>query len=112
MGNVSKKHKLSLSEISSIKNRTKLDERTILEMFEEFNKLNPSGKMKLTNLLQIYEDFFPDKNCKQLCRHIFRVLDMDHNGYVDFTEFCISISVLFRGSIEDQIRVRIKVLNF
>ena len=85
--------------------RTKFDEITVLEMHDQFYRLNPSGKMKLVKMFHIYEEFFPTKNYKQLCRHIFRVLDRDQNGFVDFTEFIISLSILFRGTLEEQIQV-------
>ena len=106
MGNIARKQKLPRETIRAIMQRTKFDEVTVLEMHDQFHRLNPSGKMKLVKMFHIYEEFFPTKNYKQLCRHIFRVLDRDQNGFVDFTEFIISLSILYRGTLEEQIQVQ------
>ena len=97
--------KLTQSNLKFLRENTKFDEETIREMFEEFSKLNPTGRMNLVNLLQIYQDFFPDKNCENFCRHIFRVLDLDQNGVVDFREFLLSLNTILSGSEEEQIQV-------
>ena len=110
MGNIARKQKLTRETVRVIMQRTKFDEVTVLEMHDEFHRLNPSGKMKLVKMFHIYEEFFPTKNYKQLCRHIFRVLDRDQNGFVDFTEFIISLSILYRGTLEEQIQVERNVL--
>ena len=62
--------------------------------------------MNLVNLLQIYQDFFPEKNCENLCRHVFRVLDIDQNGVVDFREFLLSLNIIISGSVEEQMTLQ------
>ena len=97
--------KLTRRNMKFLIENTKFDEPTIREMFEEFSKLNPTGRMNLVNLLQIYQDFFPEKNCENFCRHVFRVLDLDQNGVVDFREFLLSLNTIISGSVEEQIKV-------
>ena len=103
--------KLTDGSINYFKLHTNFDEKTIREMFDEFQKLNPSGKMHLVNLLKIYRDFFPDKNCDKFCRHVFRVLDIDHNGFVDFKEFLLSLNTIISGTVEEKIKVSFNFLS-
>ena len=97
--------KLTRRNMKFLRENTKFDEPTIREIFREFSKLNPTGRMNLVNLLQIYQDFFPEKNCENFCRHVFRVLDIDQNGIVDFREFLLSLNTIISGSVEEQIKV-------
>ena len=106
-GAVCRPLKLTTGNLKFLRENTKFDEETIREMFQEFSKLNPTGRMDLMNLLQIYQDFFPEKNCKNFCRHVFRVLDIDQNGVVDFREFLLSLNIIISGSVEEQIKVGI-----
>ena len=105
MGNVVTRPKLSYENLIYLKRSTKFDEKTIIEIFEEFRNLNPSGRMNLVKLLKIYKDFFPEKNCENICRHVFRVLDIDQNGFVDFKEFLISLDTLVWGTLEEKMNV-------
>ena len=59
MGNIARKQKLTGKTIRAIMQRTKFDEVTVLEMHDQFYRLNPSGKMKLVKMFHIYEEFFP-----------------------------------------------------
>ena len=108
MGSVATKRKLSQDSLNYIQFKTKLDQKTILDAYDDFMILNPSGKMSRRKLLSMYHDFFPNKNCHQLCAHIFRILDLDQNGYVDFVEFIVTINLLICGSTEDKIKVILK----
>ena len=105
MGNVSTRRKLSSETINYIQIKTKLDPKSILDAYDDFMILNPAGKMSRGELLSMYQDFFPNKNCQKLCSHIFRILDLDNNGYVDFVEFIITINILIRGTTDDKIKV-------
>ena len=97
--------KLTAENLRFLRENTQFDEETIRDIFQEFSKLNPTGRMDLVNLLQIYQDFFPEKNCENFCRHVFRVLDIDQNGVVDFREFLLSLNIIISGTVEEQIKV-------
>ena len=105
MGSLVGRPKLTDENINFLKVHTKFDEKTIIEIYEEFQQLNPSGRMNLVNLLKMYRDFFPDRDCERFCSHVFRVLDTDHNGFVDFKEFLLSLNTILCGTEEEKIKV-------
>ena len=109
MGSLVGRPKLTDENINFLKVHTKFDEKTIIEIYEEFQQLNPSGRMNLVNLLKMYRDFFPDRDCERFCSHVFRVLDTDHNGFVDFKEFLLSLNTILCGTDEEKIKVSLKL---
>ena len=112
MGNYGSQARLSRADINYIKQRTRFSENTIKEWFEEFRKVSPSGKLKPVKFARMYStDFFPLGNADQFCDHVFRVFDIDHNGFVDFKEYMISIDVIVGGSAEEKVKWAFKLYD-
>ena len=111
MGNYGSQARLSKEDIEFIKLRTRFDEVTIKEWFQEFRKVSPSGKLKPMKFASMYSDFFPHGNANQFCYHVFRVFDIDHNGFVDFKEYMISIDVIVGGTAEEKVKWAFKLYD-
>ena len=50
------------------------------------------------------ETFCPEKNLEELSACIFQALDTDQNGYVDFRELVLGLSITYAGSREHRLR--------
>ena len=111
MGNYGSHARLSREDIKFITKRTRFDENTIKEWFEEFKKVSPSGKLKPIKFASMYSDFFPHGNANPFCDHVFRVFDIDHNGFVDFKEYMLSIGVIVGGTPEEKVKWAFKLYD-
>lgn len=40
-----------------------------------------------------YKKFYPYGAPDEFCEHVFRIFDLDHNGYIDFSEFLMSVNL-------------------
>merc|ERR1712107_679170 len=53
--------------------------------------------------VKIYSQCFPSGNARDFCDHIFRTFDTDRNGFIDFKEFLLAISVTSGGTPEEKL---------
>ena len=73
------------------------------EWYKGFISDCPNGKLSPPAFVKIYSQCFPSGNARDFCDHIFRTFDTDGNGYIDFKEFLLAISVTSSGSPEEKL---------
>ena len=73
------------------------------EWYKGFISDCPNGKLSPSAFVKIYSQCFPSGNARDFCDHIFRTFDTDGNGYIDFKEFLLAISVTSSGSPEEKL---------
>jgi len=99
----SRAERLTKEDVNFLKANTKYDEDTIQEWYRGFISDCPNGKLSPPAFVKIYSQCFPSGNARDFCDHIFRTFDTDGNGYIDFKEFLLAISVTSSGSPEEKL---------
>ncbi|RNA11163.1 neuronal calcium sensor 2 [Brachionus plicatilis] len=84
---------LTEKEIRFLLERTTYDRVEIHEWHTQFLKDCPDGTLNKKMFLKQYRKFNPNGKPEKLCDHVFRAFDADKNGFIDFNEFLISISL-------------------
>lgn len=91
--------KLSRQDLNFFLRHTQYDGKDINELYKDFMKSSPSGKMTKDQFLKMYKTFFPaEKNSREYCDHVFRNFDTDNNGHISFREFLFAINLLSTGT--------------
>ena len=110
----SSKSKLSLPEedLAFLRTHTNFDEKEIKRWYKDFQKDCPNGRLSSTQFIGNYKKLFPEgTNADQFCSHIFRTLDKDNDGFVDFKEFLLAINVTSTGSAEEKLKWAFKMYD-
>lgn len=84
---------------------TKFNKRELKLMYRGFKQLCPAGVVKEDKFKLIYAQFFPrGAETNGYARFVFNSFDVQRKQEITFTDFVIGLSVLTRGSIDDQLR--------
>lgn len=84
---------------------TKFNKRELKLMYRGFKQLCPSGVVKEDKFKLIYAQFFPrGADTSGYARFVFNSFDIQRKQEINFTDFVIGLSVLTRGSIDDQLK--------
>jgi Ca2+-binding EF-hand superfamily protein len=73
-------------------NKTSFGCAEIHKWHNEFFKENPNGKLDKNKFLNAYRYFYPSGNPEKMCDQVFKALDVDNSGEIEFSEFLIAIS--------------------
>ena len=85
MERASKGVSLSPEDSEFLRKHTKYSEEDIKVWFRSFKKDCPSGILEKKKVNEIYEEkIVPNTDCKYLVDQLFRTLDDDNNGGIDF----------------------------
>merc|ERR1712193_271242 len=104
MGNKSSRgDRLSKEDLEFLRSNTRYDEGTICEWYKGFKQDCPDGKLSPDAFMKIYSKCFPVGCVNDFCDHVFRTFDTDGNGFIDFKEFLLAISVTSSGSPEEKL---------
>ncbi|XP_072256227.1 guanylyl cyclase inhibitory protein [Pyxicephalus adspersus] len=79
----------------------------VLELHEWYRKFVqecPSGLITLHEFRQFFCDFTVGKESSEYAEQIFRALDTNGDGIVDFREYVTAISMLAHGTPEEKLR--------
>ena len=82
------------------------------EWYRGFISDCPNGKLSPPAFVKIYSQCFPSGNARDFCDHIFRTFDTDGNGYIDFKEFLLAISVTSSGSPEEKLNWAFRLKDY
>ncbi|CAF1515227.1 unnamed protein product [Rotaria sp. Silwood1] len=97
-----------LLEIAVLKATTKLSEKQVREMYEEFNQEAESGtgRMNKRQFSKFYKHVtgFEDEN-GSLADKAFAVFDTNHNGSIDFSEFVLASTVGYKIDLDSQLEL-------
>jgi len=98
------KPKLSEEEIKFISEQTGLHRDKLLEQYKRFLRKHPSGKLDLSGMKSMLRESIPEADTSGLVEHVWRIYDTNLDGEIDFREFMLALSVMSRGSAEDNLR--------
>ena len=120
MERASKGVSLSPEDSDFLRKHTKYSEEDIKVWFRSFKKDCPSGILEKKKVNEIYEEkIVPNTDCKYLVDQLFRTLDDDNNGGIDFKvwtglavsssdinvvqEFMLAVNMAVSGSKEEKL---------
>merc|ERR1719273_2236371 len=98
------KPKLSEEEIKFISEQTGLHRDKLLEQYKRFLRKHPSGKLDLSGMKTMLNESIPKADTSGLVEHVWRIYDTNLDGEIDFREFMLALSVMSKGSAEDNLR--------
>ncbi|KAJ3306214.1 hypothetical protein HDV03_000134 [Kappamyces sp. JEL0829] len=68
-----------------------------------FCKDCPGGSLTKADFEKIYKDYFPFGDARKYSNYVFRHLDVNQDGIVDFEEFIKGIDISAKGSMEEKL---------
>ena len=98
------KPKLSEEEINFISEQTGLQREKLLENYKRFLRKHPSGKIDFSGMKTMLSESIPEADTSGLVEHVWRMYDTNLDGEIDFREFMLALSVMSKGSAEDNLR--------
>ena len=98
------KPKLSEEEINFISEQTGLEREKLLENHKRFLRKHPSGKLDLAGMKTMLSESMPKADTSGLVEHVWRIYDTNLDGEIDFREFMLALSVMSKGSAEENLR--------
>lgn len=96
--------KLSKDELQELKKATRFDRKELQQWYKGFLKDCPSGHLDQEDFQKIYKRFFPFGDPSTYSEYVFKVFDKDKNGYIDFSEFIIALSITSRGTFDEKLK--------
>ncbi|OQR72122.1 neurocalcin-like [Tropilaelaps mercedesae] len=90
--------KLSPADLKDFKSCSHFTEKEISDFYSNFHKAYPKGRMSSDELQAMYAKLFPDGDANEFAENVFRVIDQDGDGTVDFREYLVSMSATLHGS--------------
>jgi Ca2+-binding EF-hand superfamily protein len=100
-----KKNELSMEMLNFLHGQTQLDREDIGEWYQGFLKDCPGGKLDGIKFSRTYSKLFPAGNAAGFAEHLFRTMDCDRNGYIDFPELMIALHVQNNGTPEEKLNL-------
>merc|ERR1711936_33773 len=98
------KPKLSEEEIKFISEQTGLHRDKLLEQYKRFLRKHPSGKLDFSGMKTMLNESIPKADTSGLVEHVWRIYDTNLDGEIDFREFMLALSVMSKGSAEENLR--------
>jgi len=98
------KPKLSEEEINFISEQTGLQREKLLEKYKRFLRKHPSGKLDFSGMKTMLSESLPEADTSGLAEHVWRIYDTNLDGEIDFREFMLALSVMSKGTAEDNLR--------
>ena len=89
--------------LNDLRENTEFTSNEIQKWYRQFHRDYPNGYLTLEEFQQLYASFFPCGETSAFAEHLFRSLDTDNDGWLDFREFIIGLSLLTRGSLRGRL---------
>ena len=96
--------KLSEEDMGEIMMATGLDRKDVEEQYREFLRSHPEGKMGPSSLRAMLKESLPGADIAGLAQHIWRIIDTNQDGSIDFRELMLALRVMRNGSPEENLR--------
>ena len=85
------------TELSDLKLNTHFSASEIKEWYKAFMMDFPGGKLNRAQFKMLYSNLFPYGDESRFVEHAFRSFDSDGDGYVDFRELMLAMSISSTG---------------
>ena len=95
--------KLNPEQIDELKLNTQFTDAEIKEWYKAFTMDFPSGRLNRTQFKKLYSNLFPNGDESKFVEHAFKNFDVDGDGFVDFREFMMAMSITSRGDKEQRL---------
>jgi len=86
-------------------------EEQIKEWYKGFVQDCPKGHLTKDLFIKVYKGFYPEGSAEAFCEHVFRTFDTDCNGYIDFKEFLLAISVTSSGTARQKLECTFRMFD-
>ncbi|CAL4068630.1 unnamed protein product [Meganyctiphanes norvegica] len=97
--------------LQSLRSDTEFTGDEIMEIFNEFQKDCPSGRLSLEDFKKLHGAHFSEGEAAKYAEHVFRSFDANGDQTVDFREFLCAMSVMTRGTLEAKLRLMFTIYN-
>ncbi|CAF0876661.1 unnamed protein product [Brachionus calyciflorus] len=102
---------ITKDDVVTLSQKANLTEEEILDMHENFLKNFPRGTIDKKQFLDYFSGQRPDRNADVFCTQLFNAFDMDKNGYVDFHEFLLTITLTSNKDAKQKLRVAFRMYD-
>ena len=90
--------------MEAILRATGLSREGVEEQYRQFLKSHPSGTMGPASLRAMLRESLPGADTTRLALHVWRILDTNQDGAIDFRELMLALAVMRSGSPEENLR--------
>eukprot|EP00842_Homolaphlyctis_polyrhiza_P004318 jgi/Hompol1/4888/HPOL_004000-RA len=97
------KSKLSAETLAELSQTTRFDKKELQLWHKGFIKDCPKGVMDKKDFQLIYKQYFPFGDPSKYAHYIFRLLDRNGNGELDFVEFMTALDISSRGDMDEKL---------
>merc|ERR1712106_923266 len=111
MGSKNGKPELREEDITTLSKSSGLDEVQVKEHFERFVEEHPEGRMKKKDFREMMEKALPKSDAGKMEKHMFRIYDVNDDGYIDFGEFMIVYYIMADGQPEEVLKQIFRVFD-
>lgn len=101
MGSKNGKPVLRDEDVEDLARSSGLTEDEVREHYNAFIAEHPNGKMKKKDFRDMMNKALPKKDASKMEKHVFRVYDVNDDGYIDFVEFMVVFYIMADGSPEE-----------
>jgi Ca2+-binding EF-hand superfamily protein len=98
--------KLPDHELEELLKLTYFDEKRLQRGYRCFMGVCPDGKMDLIKFKRFYKGLYPSGDPSQFASYVFKVIDTDDDGYINFKEFICFMSTASLGEVDEQIECK------
>jgi Ca2+-binding EF-hand superfamily protein len=90
---------------------TSFTREEIEKWHEDFLKDCPSGLLDKKSSFEFIHRFHPEIKIQKYGNMIFKAVDTDHSGTVDFTEFLMAFSVTSNGDVRQKLHFAFQIAD-
>ncbi|GME67584.1 unnamed protein product [[Candida] boidinii] len=103
--------KLSREDINDLKKYTYFHSRELQQWYKGFQRDCPSGHLTKDDFIRIHKQFFPFGDPTEFSSYAFEAFDYNNNGYINFKEFIMSLSITSRGTLEEKLKWSFRIYD-
>ena len=98
MGSRKSKPVLRKRDIEALVTLSKMSRQQVKNAFSHFITENPDGRISHKAFKEMLQTALVDADADKMESHVFRIYDLNNDGYIDFVEFMIIFSIMAGGT--------------